>query len=108
MNIPKKNTIGSADDFRRERVLASFEASLKDLRTDYVDVYMLHGPVNDMPATKAMRQQAWRTLEELYESGRARSLGVSNYNAPQVRGACSLWWLVAVVLLMICAVHLVT
>ena len=59
--------LGSADDFRHDAVMRSFEASLSDLGTSYVDVYMLHGPVNDEPTTIKLRREAWRALEQLYD-----------------------------------------
>lgn len=51
----------------------SFEKSLKKLNTDYVDLLLLHFPVT------FVRNRAWRDLEGIYESGRAKSIGVSNY-----------------------------
>ncbi len=51
----------------------SFEGSLKNLRTSYVDLLLLHFPVTET------RRPAWRRMEELYGSGRAKSIGVSNY-----------------------------
>jgi diketogulonate reductase-like aldo/keto reductase len=52
---------------------SSFEKSLSRLKTDYVDLLLLHFPVS------FLRQRAWRDLEEIYESGKAKSIGVSNY-----------------------------
>lgn len=48
------------------------EGSLKKLRTDYLDLVLIHQPFGDYYG-------AWRALEELYEEGVLRSIGVSNF-----------------------------
>lgn len=65
--------------FRRVREV--FMEQLKELRRDFVDVYMLHTPGYDKDA----REAAWRTMEELYDEGRIRALGVSNFNLRQMK-----------------------
>lgn len=59
--------------FRPKTVLSSFDDSLKNLQTDYVDLLLLHFPVT------LLRKGAWKKLEEIHASGRARTIGVSNY-----------------------------
>ena len=66
-----------------EGALADFESSLKGLGTDYVDLYLIHAPwpwgkigESDDEGNK----EAWRALEEIYESGRAKSIGISNFD----------------------------
>jgi len=54
-------------------VIPSLEQSLRNLRTDYVDLLLLHFPVTDL------RRPAWRQMEKINKSGRAKSIGVSNY-----------------------------
>lgn len=54
-------------------LIPSFEESLNKLRTDYVDLLLLHFPVTEL------RRPAWRKMEEVYKSGKAKSIGVSNY-----------------------------
>ncbi len=55
------------------RLSASFDQSLKNLQTDYVDLLLLHFPVT------GTRQQAWHELEKIAKAGRAKAIGVSNY-----------------------------
>lgn len=55
------------------RVNKSFETSLKNLQTDYVDLLLLHFPVT------GVRHGAWKHLEQLHKDGKAKSIGVSNY-----------------------------
>ena len=51
----------------------SFDESLKNLQTDYVDLLLLHFPVTEL------RRPAWRKMENYAKSGRAKAIGVSNY-----------------------------
>jgi 2,5-diketo-D-gluconate reductase A len=55
--------------------LAAFEKSLGRLGTDYVDLYLIHWPT---PA-KDTYLEAWRSLEQILASGRAKAIGVSNF-----------------------------
>lgn len=61
------------DDQRSGKIKEAFENSLRHLDTDYVDLYLIHWPVAD----KFVR--SWQVLEEIYQSGRARAIGVSNF-----------------------------
>jgi len=62
------------NDVQRERrTLAAFEESLERLETDYVDLYLIHWPV------EGYSQGTWQVMEEIYQSGRAKSIGVSNF-----------------------------
>jgi len=66
------------DDARR-----AFDASLKALGSDYVDLFLIHWPLptrydGDYVST-------WQTLEEFYRDGRAKSIGVSNFQPHQLR-----------------------
>ena len=60
-------------DQREKRTLAAFEESLQRLETDYVDLYLVHWPV------KGCYQETWQVMEEIYQSGRAKAIGVSNF-----------------------------
>merc|ERR1712039_922177 len=53
-----------------------FEQQLQILGVDYIDVYMLHSPG---PAME-QRKQAWQQMEQLYDEGKIKALGVSNFN----------------------------
>lgn len=55
-----------------EECRKSVEESLKKLRTDYIDLMLLHQPFADYYG-------AWRALEELYEEGKLRAVGISNF-----------------------------
>lgn len=54
----------------------AFDESLKRLNMDYVDLYLIHWPVPKLHKTI----ETWRALEEIYNSGRAKAIGVCNFN----------------------------
>ena len=61
----------------------AFDATLKALGSDYVDLFLIHWPLpgrynGDFVST-------WKTLEEFYREGRARSVGVSNFQPHHLR-----------------------
>jgi diketogulonate reductase-like aldo/keto reductase len=59
----------NSDHASPERAL---ETSLRRLKLDYVDLYLIHYPVRE-------RLRSWRVLEKLRQQGKARSIGVSNF-----------------------------
>jgi diketogulonate reductase-like aldo/keto reductase len=64
----------------RDATLRAFDASLERLGVDAVDLYLIHWPA----AANDRYVETWRTLVELRESGRARSVGVSNFQVPHL------------------------
>ena len=66
-----------------EKAMAAFEQTLTDLQTDYLDLYLIHWPANEsqFPDNWAeLNAGTWRAFEEIYKSGKAKSIGVSNFN----------------------------
>ncbi len=61
---------------------AAFAESLKKLQLDYVDLYLIHAP--HFADSDEELQQKWADLEAIQASGRAKSIGVSNYLIPQL------------------------
>ena len=57
-----------------DKALKAFDRSLRNLRQDYVDLYLIHWPV------KKYRKDSWAALEKLYREGRVHAIGVANYN----------------------------
>ncbi len=55
-----------------EKTLASFEKTLANLNTDYLDLYLIHMPYGDYHGS-------WRAMEELLHEGRVRAIGVCNF-----------------------------
>ncbi|WP_019640526.1 aldo/keto reductase [Paenibacillus fonticola] len=56
-----------------ESTLEAFEKSLSRLKLDYVDLYLVHWPV------KEKYKDTWKALEKIYKEGKARAIGVSNF-----------------------------
>jgi 2,5-diketo-D-gluconate reductase A len=72
------NDAHEPDDARR-----AFDETLKALGTEYVDLFLIHWP---LPARYGGDfVQTWRVLEEAYHQGRARSIGVSNFQPRHLR-----------------------
>src|SRR5215467_14333841 len=61
---------------RPDAARRAFDASLKALGFDYVDLFLIHWP----QARRGEFVGAWNTLEEFHRDGRARSIGVSNFH----------------------------
>ena len=61
----------------------AFDASLQALDSDYVDLFLIHWPLPTRYDGDFV--QTWRTLEEFYREGRARSIGVSNFTPHHLR-----------------------
>jgi diketogulonate reductase-like aldo/keto reductase len=61
------------DDQGYDRTLAAFDASLKRLGLDFVDLYLVHWPL------PGKRLDTWKAMTRILEEGRARAIGVSNY-----------------------------
>jgi 2,5-diketo-D-gluconate reductase B len=73
------------DNYSEDKFLKSVEASLRDLRTDYVDVLLVHWPPigGEIAPSLRLLQQAW-------ERGLTRNVGVSNYTVQMMRDAKSI------------------
>jgi diketogulonate reductase-like aldo/keto reductase len=69
------------------QVEQSFARSLEHLGTDVIDSYILHGP-SQRSGLSTTDWEAWRAMEAIHDSGRARLLGVSNVNLEQLKLLC--------------------
>lgn len=65
-------------DLGYEKSKRAFEASLKKLGLDYIDLYLIHIPQGDV-------NSSWKAMEELYKEGKVRAIGVSNFNMDQIQ-----------------------
>lgn len=68
------------DEMGYEQTKAAFERSLERLKTDYLDLYLVHWPKKapDDANWKHCLKETWRAMEDLYAEGRIRAIGVSN------------------------------
>uniref|UniRef100_A0A182WQZ8 NADP-dependent oxidoreductase domain-containing protein n=1 Tax=Anopheles minimus TaxID=112268 RepID=A0A182WQZ8_9DIPT len=74
------------------QVREAFDASMTKLNLEYVDLYLMHSPVGatvdengQTVLTEVDYVTTWRAMEKLLDTGRVRSLGVSNFNSEQLR-----------------------
>ncbi|MCD9855391.1 aldo/keto reductase [Epilithonimonas sp. JDS] len=68
-------------------VKQSVEQSLKKLKTDYLDLLLIHWPANEKQFEnwKSINAETWKAMEELYKSGVVKSIGVSNFLVPHLK-----------------------
>jgi 2,5-diketo-D-gluconate reductase A len=66
---------------QRDKALAAFDRSLDLLGLDYVDLYLIHWPLPMFDEYV----EAWKALEEIAASGRAKAIGVSNFLEPHLQ-----------------------
>lgn len=69
------------DNYGYEKCKASVEESLRKLKTDYIDLVLLHQPFSDYYG-------AYRALEELYHEGKIKAIGVSNFYPDRLADMC--------------------
>lgn len=63
---------------------SALETALKKLGVDYVDLYLIHSPFFDKDLNIDL-ETAWKRLEELYKSGKAKNIGVSNFTVEDLK-----------------------
>lgn len=80
--IPREEIFVTTKVWNRDQgyqsTLDAFDASLKRLQLDYLDLYLIHWPV------KGKYVETWRAMETIYKSGKCRSVGVSNFMIPNL------------------------
>jgi diketogulonate reductase-like aldo/keto reductase len=59
--------------------IRAFETSLEKMQTSYLDLYLIHWPMGNLSL------ESWRAMEELYEMGKIRAIGVSNFLIHQLK-----------------------
>lgn len=62
-----------------ETALDAIDESLDELQVEYVDLYLIHWPFTEETEGENRREETWRAMEEIYENGKAKAIGVSNY-----------------------------
>lgn len=65
-------------DMREGRQVQAFQESLERLGTDYVDLYLIHWPVENF-------MESWRCLEGIYKKGYVKAIGVSNFKVHHLK-----------------------
>ncbi|MDH6309231.1 2,5-diketo-D-gluconate reductase A [Dysgonomonas sp. PFB1-18] len=70
------------DDMGYESAKKALESSLQKLGVDYIDLYLIHRPRGDVKGS-------WQAMEELYEAGKIKAIGVSNFDSVQLNDLLS-------------------
>lgn len=65
-------------DHEYDDTLRAFDTSMKKLRLDYLDLYLIHKPYGNYYA-------AWRAMERLYKEGRIRAIGVTSFSSERLQ-----------------------
>ena len=73
------------DNYPRDRFMASVDRSLRELRSDYIDLLLVHWPRGGAPVAEQVEG-----LNRAVNSGKVRHVGVSNYSADMMRAAAAL------------------
>lgn len=77
-------------DHGYEAAKKAISTSLSELRRDHIDLYLVHWPAGSRiplasPKHAELRRATWSALEEAYEEGKVRAIGVSNYTVKHLR-----------------------
>ncbi|TYR73141.1 aldo/keto reductase [Rossellomorea vietnamensis] len=65
----------------KEATRAAIDNSLKNFQTDYLDLLLIHFPIED----RAQLQNTWEVFEEYYEAGKLKAIGVSNFGKDHLK-----------------------
>ena len=79
-----------ANHLAHDQVIAACERSLKNLRTDYLDLYQIHWPSGSFGTKPIPLEETLQALMELQDKGKIRAIGVSNFSLDQLKAACGI------------------
>ncbi len=76
-----------SNHLKYDQVIEACNRSLKNLKTDYIDLYQIHWPPGSFGHAKIPLEETMRALVELKDKGKIRAIGVSNFNVQQMEEA---------------------
>jgi aryl-alcohol dehydrogenase-like predicted oxidoreductase len=76
-----------ANHLQYDQVIAACEQSLKNLRTDYIDLYQIHWPAGSFGNPLVPIEETMSAMNELKKQGKIRAIGVSNFSREQLEEA---------------------
>lgn len=68
---------------KHDEVLSQFDVCINDLQMDYVDLLLIHWPSDTVPF-----EETFGAFKEIYDAGKVKSIGISNFSIEQVNKAC--------------------
>jgi len=77
-----------SNQLRHDDVITSCNTSLKNLQTDYIDLYQIHWPAGSFASDIVPLEETMGALNLLKEQGKIRAIGVSNFSLSQLEEAC--------------------
>ena len=76
-----------ANHLQFEQVIEACHRSLKNLNTDYIDLYQIHWPAGSFGSPEVPAEETFKALNQLKKEGKIRAIGVSNYSRAQLEEA---------------------
>ncbi|NJL39163.1 MAG: aldo/keto reductase [Leptolyngbyaceae cyanobacterium SM1_4_3] len=76
-----------ANHLKYQQVIDACEGSLKNLKTDYIDLYQIHWPAGSFNSEVVPIEETMRALNDLKQQGKIRAIGVSNFSRDQLTEA---------------------
>lgn len=70
---------------KHDDVLSQFDVCIRDLQMDYVDLLLIHWPSDSVPF-----EETFGAFQKIYDAGKVRSIGISNFSIAQVDRACKI------------------
>lgn len=70
---------------KHDDVLSQFDVCIRDLQMDYVDLLLIHWPSDSVPF-----EETFTAFQEIYDAGKVKSIGISNFSIAQVERACEI------------------
>lgn len=80
----------SWNHLRRDQIVEACERSLRNLGTDWIDLYQIHWPAGTFGSERVPLEESMEALGRLRDAGKIRAIGVSNFDLGQLRQACAL------------------
>jgi len=77
----------SPNHLRYDQVIQACQRSLKRLKTDYIDLYMIHWPAGSWGTKKTPIEETMGAMKDLKQQGKIRAIGVSNFSFSQLKEA---------------------
>eukprot|EP00914_Ancora_sagittata_P033903 GHVO01068498.1.p1 GENE.GHVO01068498.1~~GHVO01068498.1.p1 ORF type:complete len:193 (+),score=28.56 GHVO01068498.1:242-820(+) len=68
----------------RDEIMKQAEQTMRDLGVSYMDLYLIHWPLDNTPKIEWTDKDTWMVMEEIKDKGMAKNIGVSNYNLNEI------------------------